>query len=77
MQGTLKPLEYLFIPMMMTTSISLVRQKKGEEEEEEEAGCRRRGKGTLKPGADSPIGPTRSGVSDARNRRKMDCGVGF
>ena len=67
--------------MMMCAPNSLVCQKEGvqEEEEEEEAGGR--GKAgptkTLTPGADAPMAQTRSGVLDARNRRKHGrcCGV--
>ena len=57
--------------MMMIASNSLVRQKEGaQEEQEEKAGSRRKVglTGTPMPSADVPIGPTRSGVLDARNR---------
>ena len=56
--------------MIMIDPNSLVRQKEGKTEEE--AGDRRkRGQtGTPTPGEDAPTGPTRSGLSDARNRRK-------
>ena len=53
---------------------SLFRQKEGTQgEKEEKAGGRRKGglTGTPTPGADAPTGPSRSGVSDARNRRKQ------
>ena len=52
--------------MMMIVPNSLVRQREGaKEEEEEEAGGRRKAgsTGIPTPGADAPIGPTRSGVS--------------
>ena len=61
--------------IMMFAPNSLVHQK-----QEEEAVSRGKAgsSGTLTPGADAPIGPTRSEVSDARNRRKhMDGGVGY
>ena len=57
----------------MSLNYSLVRKKEGDQrEEDEEAGGRRKGRmiGTSTPGMDVPTGPTRSGVSDARNRRK-------
>ena len=61
--------------MMMIASNSLARQKEGaqgEEEEEEEARNQRKRDqmGTPTPGADGHTGPTRSGVSHARNKRK-------
>ena len=59
--------------MIMIAPNSLVRHKKGAEgKEEEEAGDRRKGvqTETPTPGVDAPTGPVRSGVSDARNRRK-------
>ena len=59
--------------MMIVAPNSLVRQEEGAQgEEEEEAGGRRRvgSIGTPTPGADAPTGPTQSGVSDARNRRR-------
>ena len=59
--------------MMMIAPNSLVGQKEGAqgEEKEEAAGRRkRRPTGILTPGVDAATGPTRSGVSDARNRRK-------
>ena len=59
--------------MIMIASNSLARQKDGVQEEgEEEAGDRRKGgqTGTPVSGTDAPTGPFRSGVSDARNRRK-------
>ena len=59
--------------MMIVAPNYLVRWKKGTPgEEEEEAGGRRKAgsTGTPTPGADAPTGPTQSGVSDARNRRK-------
>ena len=66
--------------MMMIATYSLVRQKeRGQEEEKEEAGSRRKvgSTRTPTPGANALIGPTRSGVSDARKRRKHGrwCGV--
>ena len=65
--------------MMMTAPNSLVCQKKGAQGEEEEAGNRSKGgpTGTPTPGAGTPTGPTRSDVSDARNRRRHGrwCGV--
>ena len=54
---------------------SLVRQKEGAQgEEEEETGG---SIGTSTPGADAPTCPTRSGMSDARNKRKQGrwCGA--
>ena len=69
--------------IMMIVPNSLVCHKEEaqrEEEEEEEVGDRRKAEstGNPTPGADAPIGLTRSGVSNARNRRKnMDDGVGF
>ena len=65
---------------MMVAPNSLVRQKEGAQgKEEEEAGGRRRigSVETKTPGADAPTGPTQSGVSDARNRRRHGwwCGV--
>ena len=59
--------------MMMIVPNSLCLPKIGapEEEEEEAAGQRNAGlTGTPTPGADAPIRPTRSWVSDARNRKK-------
>ena len=57
--------------MMMIAPNSLVCQKKGAQGKEEAADRRKEGQtGTLMPGADDPIGPSRSGVLDARNRRK-------
>ena len=43
-------------------------------EEEEETGGRKKGEttGTPTASADAPTGPTRSGVSDARNRRNHE-----
>ena len=66
--------------MMMIGPNSLVCQKEGVPgEEEEEAGGQRKGGSTGTPtlGADASTGPTRYGVSDARNRRKHGqcCGV--
>ena len=68
--------------MMMIAPNSLVRQKEGAQgEEEKEVGGRRKEgpTGAPTPGTDAPTGPTRSGVSDARNRRKHGrwCGVLF
>ena len=59
--------------MMIVALNSLVRQEKGAQgEDEEEAGVRRRigSVGTPTLGEDAPTGPTQSGVSDARNRRR-------
>ena len=59
--------------MMMFVPNSLVLQKYGVQgEKEEEAGGRRKAgsTGTPTPGKEAPICPTRSGVSDARNRKK-------
>ena len=64
---------------MMIVTKSLIRQKEGVQgEEEEEAGVQRKGgpSGTPTPGADAPTCPTRSRVSDARNRRKHET-MGF
>ena len=66
--------------MMMFAPNSLVRQKEGAQgEEEEEAGDRSKASSTGTPtaGAGTPTGPTQSGVSDARNRRKhgRSCGA--
>ena len=63
--------------MMMFAPNSLVRQKEGAQgEEEEEAGDRSKASSTGTPtaGAGTPTGPTQSGVSDARNRRKRKHG---
>ena len=57
---------------MMFAPNSLVRKKEGiqREEEEEAEGQRKAGStGTPTTDADAPIVPTRSAVSDARNRR--------
>ena len=67
--------------MMIFAPNSLVRQKEGaqgEEEEEAEVGGRRKAGSTGTPtlGADVPTGPTQSGVSDEKNRRKHG-GVGY
>ena len=59
--------------MMIVAPNSLVRQKVGTqgEEEEEARGRKRAGSiGTPTPVADASTGPTQSGVSDARNRRR-------
>ena len=58
--------------MMMFASTILSARRRGLREEEQEAGGQKKADstGTLTPDADAPIGPTRSGVSDARNRRK-------
>ena len=58
--------------MMIVAPISLVRQEGAQGEEEKEAGGQRRvgSIGTQTRGADAPTGPTQSGVSDARNRRR-------
>ena len=61
--------------MMMIAHNSLARQKEqAQGEKEEEVGGQIR---TPTPDVDAPIGPTRSGVSDASNRRKHGrwCGV--
>ena len=65
---------------MMMISPNFVCQKEGTQgEEEEEAGGQRRAglTGIPTPGVDAPIGLTRSGVSDSRNRREHGwwCGV--
>ena len=50
----------------------LVRQKEGAQGKEEARDRRKGGPtGTPTPGADAPTGPTRSGVSNTRNRRKQ------
>ena len=62
-----------FQKMMIIAPNSLFRQKEGAQaEKEEEAGDRRKAGqiGTLMPGPDALTGAIRSGVSDARNRRK-------
>ena len=59
--------------MMMTASNSLVRKnEEAQGEKEKKAGGRRKGcpTGTPMPGAYVPTGPLKSGLSDARNRRK-------
>ena len=66
--------------MLIFAPNSVVHQKEGSqgEEEEEAEGLRYAGSTeTPTPGADAPIGPTRSVVSDASNRRKHGrwCGV--
>ena len=65
--------------MMMFAPNTLVRYKEGAQREEEEEGGRRKAgsTGTLTPGADAPIGATRTGVSAAKNKRKHGrwCGV--
>ena len=49
----------------------LVRLNEGAQWEDEVGGRRKAGlTGTPTPGADAPTGPSRLGVSDARNRRK-------
>ena len=66
--------------MMIVAPNSLVRQEEGAQgEEEEEAGGRRwvGSIGTPTPGADAPTGPTQSGVSDARKKRKYGRGCGI
>ena len=60
--------------MMIFSPNSFVRKKEvAQGEEEEEVGGQRRAGliGTPTPSADAPIGPTQSGLSDARNRRKL------
>ena len=66
--------------MMMIAPNSLVHQKEGAQGQNEgEVGDRRKGNRTGSPtsGTDAPTGPTRSGVSDAKNMRKHGrwCGV--
>ena len=64
----------------MFASNSLVSQKEGSQgEQEEEVGGRRKAgsTGTPTPGVDAPVGLTRSGVLDARNKRKNGGGMGF
>ena len=66
--------------MMMFALNSLISQnEEAQGEDEEEVGGRRKAEstGTPTPGAEATIGPTQSGVSDARNRRKHGrwCGV--
>ena len=64
--------------MMMMAPNSLIHQKEGVQGEEEVENRSKAGStGTPTPGADAPIGPTRSGMSDARSRRKDGrwCGV--
>ena len=66
--------------MMIVAPNSLVLQKKGAQGEEEKVAGGQRKAGSIQapmPGADAPTGPTQSGVSDARNRRKHGrwCGV--
>ena len=59
--------------MMLIVPNSLTRQKEGVQAEgEEEVGDHRKGgqTGTQTSGVDAPIGLSRSGVLDARNRRK-------
>ena len=68
-----------FSPLMMIVAPnSLVRQEVAQVGEEEETGGRRKAGsiGTPMLGADAPTGPTQSGVSDARNRRKHGCWCG-
>ena len=66
--------------IMMIAPKSLIHKKEGYQgEEKEEAGDRRKG-GQIRtptPGADARTGPYRSGVPDARNRRKHGqwCGL--
>ena len=68
------PVPLVFM-MTMIVPNSPVHQKEGAQwEEEEEAGG---STGTPTPGADALTDPTRSGMSDARNRRNMDDGEGF
>ena len=59
--------------------IALNSRQKEVAQREGEAVNRRKGgqTGTPTPGADAPTGPTQSGVSDARNRKKHGrwCGV--
>ena len=66
--------------MMMIAPNSLSRQKEGVQGEgEAEAGDQRKGgkTGTLTPVADAPTGLSRSGVLDARKRRKHGRWLGF
>ena len=53
--------------VMMIAANSFVHQQEGVQREEDEASGQRKGYPT--PGADAPICPTRSWVSDAGNRR--------
>ena len=55
--------------MIMIAPNSLGNQKEGYQGEEEEE-AREEAIGATRPGADALTGPTRSGVSDTRNRRK-------
>ena len=56
---------------MLIAPNSLARQKKGVQGEGEAGDQRKRGqKGNPMPGADVPTGLSRSGVLDARSRRK-------
>ena len=75
-------ISFLVLLIVMIAPDSPVRQKEGDQaEEEEEARDRREGdqRGTPTPGAYTPTGQSRSGVSDAWNKRKQKhgrwCGV--
>ena len=64
------------VKMMMITPNSFAYQKEGVQGEEEAADQRKGSQtGTPTPGADVPTGLSRSGVLEARNRRKY--GVSF
>ena len=68
-----------FVMMMMIAPNSLVCQKErahGEEEEEAASGRRAGSTGTPTPGADAPIGPTRSGCRMRETGENMDGGKG-
>ena len=65
----------IYVPSVSKGINSLVCEKEGAQgEEEEEAVDRRKGEPTetAMPCVDAPTGLTRSGVSDARNRRKHE-----
>ena len=61
----------------MVSFLNHVKEAEGQKEEETEGRKKARSTGTSMPGTDAPTGSTRSGVSDARNRRKHGrwCGV--
>ena len=68
------------VPPVMTMNAlnSFVRQKEwAQGEEEKEAGVIRKRGLTGTPDANTPTGPTRTVVSDARNRRNVEGGVRF
>ena len=66
----------LFAPNFVVCQMKVLRSRR-----KEEAGGRRKAGSTGTPasGADAPIGLTRSGVSDVRNRRKhgRSCSLDF